>query len=91
MVTGGRAENAALLEKKYDLIFFTGSQSVGREVLRRAAEHLTPTVLELGGKSPCIVDCTATSAWPRSGLFLENISTAARLAWRRTIFSVRRP
>lgn len=59
VVTGGRAENAALLEKKYDLIFFTGSQSVGREVLRRAAEHLTPTVLELGGKSPCIVDCTA--------------------------------
>ena len=41
------------------MIFFTGSQSVGKEVLRRAAEHLTPTVLELGGKSPCIVDATA--------------------------------
>ena len=59
VVTGGRAENARLLEEKFDLIFFTGSQSVGREVLRRAAEHLTPAVLELGGKSPCIVDETA--------------------------------
>lgn len=58
-VTGGRAENSALLEQKFDLIFFTGSQSVGKEVLRRAAEHLTPAVLELGGKSPCIVDKTA--------------------------------
>ena len=59
LVTGGRAENTALLEQKFDLIFFTGSQSVGKEVLRRAAEHLTPTVLELGGKSPCIVDESA--------------------------------
>ncbi|MBE6939361.1 MAG: aldehyde dehydrogenase [Ruminococcaceae bacterium] len=59
VVTGGRKENAALLEKKFDLIFFTGSQEVGREVLRHAAETLTPAVLELGGKSPCIVDRTA--------------------------------
>lgn len=59
VVTGGRAENAALLEQKFDFVFFTGSQSVGKEVLRRTAEHLTPTVLELGGKSPCIVDKTA--------------------------------
>ena len=59
VVTGGRAENAALLTKKFDFIFFTGSQNVGREVLRHAAEHLTPAVLELGGKSPCIVDSTA--------------------------------
>ena len=58
-VTGGRKENATLLEKKFDLIFFTGSQAVGREVLRHAAGHLTPAVLELGGKSPCIVDGTA--------------------------------
>ena len=58
-VTGGRRENAALLEEKFDFIFFTGSQEVGKEVLRRAAEHLTPAVLELGGKSPCIVDETA--------------------------------
>ena len=58
-VTGGRRENAALLEEKFDFIFFTGSQEVGKEVLRRAAEHLTPAVLELGGKSPVIVDRSA--------------------------------
>ena len=59
VVTGGRKENAALLEKKFDFIFFTGSQNVGKEVLRHTAETLTPAVLELGGKSPCIVDSTA--------------------------------
>ena len=59
VVMGGRAENTALLDQKFDFIFFTGSQSVGREVLRRAAEHLTPSVLELGGKSPCIIDKSA--------------------------------
>ncbi len=59
VVTGGRAENGALLQQKFDLIFFTGSQNVGREVLRHTAETLTPAVLELGGKSPCIVDETA--------------------------------
>ncbi len=59
VVTGGRVENAALLEQKFDFVFFTGSQAVGREVLRHTAEHLTPAVLELGGKSPCIVDADA--------------------------------
>ena len=59
VVTGGRAENAALLEQRFDFVFFTGSQAVGKEVLRHAAEHLTPAVLELGGKSPCIVDASA--------------------------------
>lgn len=59
VVTGGRKENSELLEKKFDFVFFTGSQNVGREVLRHAAENLTPAVLELGGKSPCIVDSTA--------------------------------
>ena len=59
IVTGGRAENAALLEQKFDFVFFTGSQAVGKEVLRHTAEHLTPAVLELGGKSPCIVDASA--------------------------------
>ena len=59
VVTGGRAENAALLEQKFDFVFFTGSQAVGKEVLRHTAEHLTPVVLELGGKSPCIVDASA--------------------------------
>ena len=59
VVTGGRAENACLLEQKFDYIFFTGSQAVGREVLRHAAEYLTPCTLELGGKSPCIIDSSA--------------------------------
>lgn len=59
VVTGGRSENSALLDCKFDFIFFTGSTNVGKEVLRRAAEHLTPVVLELGGKSPCIVDKSA--------------------------------
>lgn len=59
VVTGGRAENAALLDQKFDFVFFTGSQAVGKEVLRHTAEHLTPAVLELGGKSPCIVDASA--------------------------------
>ncbi len=59
VVTGGRAENSALLEQKFDFVFFTGSQAVGKEVLKHTAEYLTPAVLELGGKSPCIVDSTA--------------------------------
>lgn len=59
VVTGGRAENQALLRQKFDMIFFTGSKAVGKEVLRCAAEYLTPAVLELGGKSPCIVEKTA--------------------------------
>lgn len=59
VVTGGRSENQALLHQKFDKIFFTGGQNVGREVLRDAAEHLTPVTLELGGKSPCIVEKSA--------------------------------
>ncbi len=62
VVTGGRKENQELLTKKWDMVFFTGSTNVGKEVLRHTAEHLTPTVLELGGKSPCIVDSTAKIA-----------------------------
>ena len=62
VVTGGRQENAVLLALKFDFIFFTGSQAVGKVVLRQAAEHLTPAVLELGGKSPCIVDASADLA-----------------------------
>ena len=58
-VTGGRNENSALLDQKFDMVFFTGSQNVGKEVLRKCAEHLTPAILELGGKSPCIVDKSA--------------------------------
>lgn len=59
VITGGRKENQRLLDEKFDHIFFTGSQSVGKEVLRKASENLTPVTLELGGKSPCIVDSSA--------------------------------
>lgn len=59
VVEGGRAENQALLEEEFDYIFFTGGTTVGRQVMEKAAAHLTPVTLELGGKSPCIVDATA--------------------------------
>lgn len=56
---GSRSETAGLLELKWDHIFFTGSQTGGREVMTAAAKNLTPVTLELGGKSPVIVDSTA--------------------------------
>lgn len=59
LVTGGREENATLLDQKFDYIFFTGGKHVGRIVMEKAAKHLTPFSLELGGKSPCIVDESA--------------------------------
>nr|WP_302592141.1 aldehyde dehydrogenase [uncultured Marvinbryantia sp.] len=59
VVEGGREENAALLEQRFDYIFFTGGVNVGKLVMESAAKHLTPVTLELGGKSPCIVDETA--------------------------------
>lgn len=59
VVEGGREENQALLGQKFDYIFFTGSVSVGKLVMESAAKHLTPVTLELGGKSPAIVDATA--------------------------------
>ena len=59
VVTGGREENQTLLKQHFDYIFFTGGKTVGRQVLRMASEYLTPVTLELGGKSPCIVDSTA--------------------------------
>ena len=67
---GGHETNTALLEGRYDMIFFTGSPNVGRIVAGKAAETLTPTVLELGGKSPVIVDSSA-----------DIKLTARRLAW----------
>ena len=70
VVEGGRAENRVLLDEQYDVIFFTGSTAVGKTVMQAAAQYLTPLILELGGKSPCIVDNTA------------NIKIAARrIAW----------
>ena len=59
VVQGGRQENTSLLEQKFDYIFFTGSISVGKAVMEAAAKHLTPVTLELGGKSPAIVDASA--------------------------------
>lgn len=56
VVLGGREENQALLQEKFDKIFFTGSAAVGKQVMESAARHLTPVTLELGGKSPCIVE-----------------------------------
>lgn len=59
VVEGGRAENQALLEQRFDYIFFTGGVSVGKEVMAKAAKHLTPVTLELGGKSPCVIERSA--------------------------------
>ncbi len=59
VVTGGRSENTCLLNEHFDYIFFTGSPAVGKEVMRHASDHLTPVTLELGGKSPCIVEKSA--------------------------------
>lgn len=62
VVEGGREENKQLLELSFDYIFFTGSTNVGKVVMRSAADHLTPLTLELGGKSPAIVDRSADPA-----------------------------
>ena len=59
VIQGNRDVNAELLRHRYDLIFFTGSPSLARVVMRSAAENLTPVVLELGGKSPVVVDKSA--------------------------------
>ena len=74
VVQGNRDVNTALLEQRYDIIFFTGSPSLGRIVMSAAAKTLTPVVLELGGKSPCIVDKSA------------DVKIAAqRIAWGKTL------
>lgn len=59
VVEGGREVNQDLLEQKFDYIFFTGGKAVGHLVMEKASAHLTPVTLELGGKSPCIVDASA--------------------------------
>lgn len=74
IVQGNRDVNRYLLDQRFDLIFFTGSPTLGREVMAAASKHLTPVVLELGGKSPCIVDKEA------------NIKVAAkRIAWGKSL------
>lgn len=76
VVQGNRTVNTALLEQRWDIIFFTGSPALAKTVMAAAARNLTPVVLELGGKSPCIIDRRA------------DISTAAkRLAWGKTLNS----
>ncbi|MCF6356854.1 MAG: aldehyde dehydrogenase family protein [Draconibacterium sp.] len=73
-VQGGRETNEILFEQRFDIIFFTGSPKVGKVVMKAASKYLTPVILELGGKSPCIVDKGA------------NINMAAkRIAWGKTI------
>ncbi|MDF2589246.1 MAG: aldehyde dehydrogenase [Anaerocolumna sp.] len=59
VIQGGLEVNEQLLDQKFDYIFFTGSVNVGKIVMEKASKHLTPVCLELGGKSPCIVDKTA--------------------------------
>ncbi len=74
VVQGNREVNKILFSSRFDMIFFTGSPALGRKVMVAAAENLTPVVLELGGKSPCIIDSTA------------NIKLAARrVAWGKTL------
>lgn len=70
VIQGGVSETTEILQEKYDYIFFTGSTAVGKVIMKAAAEHLTPVTLELGGKSPCIIDESA------------DLSTAAkRIVW----------
>jgi len=59
VVEGGMEVNEPLLRERFDYIFFTGGAAVGRLVMKAAAEHLTPVTLELGGKTPCIVESDA--------------------------------
>ena len=74
IVEGNREVNQMLLAERWDLIFFTGSPSLGKMVMEAAAKHLTPVVLELGGKSPCIIDKSA------------NLEVAAkRVAWGKSL------
>lgn len=56
VVTGGVETNTLLLKEKFDYIFFTGAPNIGKIVMKSASENLTPVTLELGGKSPCIID-----------------------------------
>ena len=76
VVQGNRNVNAALLEQRWDLIFFTGSPALAKTVMAAAAKNLTPVVLELGGKSPCIIDKSADIAL-----------AARRIAWGKTLNS----
>ena len=74
VVEGHREVNTELFAQRFDLVFLTGSPALGKIAMKAAAEHLTPVVLELGGKSPCVVDRDA------------DLKTAARrIAWGKTL------
>ena len=74
VVQGNRDVNKALLQERFDIIFFTGSPALGKIVMQEAAKKLTPVILELGGKSPCIVDKDA-----------DTKIAARRIAWGKTL------
>jgi len=74
VIQGGREANQMVLKERFDLIFFTGSPSLGKVVMEAASAHLTPVVLELGGKSPCIVDKNS-----------DLTVAARRIMWGKTI------
>ena len=74
VVQGNREVNTALLDERFDIIFFTGSPELGRKVMAAAARHITPVVLELGGKSPCILD-----------KYADMEIAARRIAWGKTL------
>lgn len=74
LISGGKDVNTALFEQRFDLIFFTGSPNLGKVVMAAAAKNLTPVILELGGKSPCIVDKDA-----------DIVKAARRIAWGKTL------
>jgi aldehyde dehydrogenase (NAD+) len=74
MIDGDHSVNEFLLDQKFDYIFFTGSPSIGKHVMKKAAEHLTPVSLELGGKNPCVVAADAHLEY-----------AARRIAWGKFI------
>ena len=76
VVQGNREVNAVLFDMRWDVIFFTGSPALAKRVMEAASKHLTPVILELGGKSPCVIDKTANLK-----------TTARRLAWGKTLNS----
>ena len=76
VVQGNRDVNTTLLAQRWDIIFFTGSPDLGKKVMAAASQYLTPVILELGGKSPCIIDKHA-----------DIDVTAKRLAWGKTLNS----
>lgn len=86
IVEGGIDETTALLKEKFDHIFFTGGPAVGKIVMRAASSHLTPVTLELGGKSPCIVDSNVHLKYAAKELHGANTSMPARPAWPPTTF-----